>query len=123
LNSILQEETQFIGEEGSSISFKNMNIKLNDVQYIKQDNYYKQQANFWITFDKGKQVKLSPENRLYKIENTMLPEVAIKNFWFYDLYSILNFSSDGLINATFYYKPFMSFIWFSLIIIILGILI
>ena len=123
LNSILQEEINFSGKENDAIIFRNLNIKLHDVTYSQQDNYYKQQTNFWINIiDSNKYIILSPENRLYKIENTMLPEVAIKHFWFYDLYSILNFSKDDTINVTFYYKPFMSFIWFSIVLISLGIL-
>jgi cytochrome c-type biogenesis protein CcmF len=63
---------------------------------------------------------LKPENRLYKVENTLSQEVDIYSFLFYDLYAVLSRVDNKTIHAKIYYQPCISFIWFSVFIILAG---
>ena len=64
---------------------------------------------------------LKPEIRLYNQPETMTYEASINSNFFSDTYlTMSNISGTDIFNVKFQKKPFMSFIWFSVILISLG---
>jgi cytochrome c-type biogenesis protein CcmF len=122
-NNLWLEEVDFHGKVGDSITFKNLKIKLQNIRYSEAPNYYSHITDFWITRqDNNYTFMLAPENRLYKVEAAIMPEVAIKHFWNYDLYAVLSSNNQDDISAKFYSRPFMNFLWFSLACVALAII-
>ena len=64
---------------------------------------------------------LSPEIRFYNQPETLTYEASIKSGFFSDTYlTMSNISNSDIFNIKFQKKPFMNFIWFSVIIISIG---
>ena len=122
LNSLLSQEIEFAGEIGDQVSDKNMQVKLENIKFADDINYYRQIAVFSVEDQHGNIITLKPENRLYKVENTLSQEVDIYSFMFHDLYAVLSQINKNTIHAKIYYQPWISFIWLSVFIISSGFL-
>lgn len=120
LNSLLSQEIEFAGEIGDQVSDKNMRVKLENIKFADDINYYRQIAVFSVEDQHGNVITLKPENRLYKVENTLSQEVDIYSFMFHDLYAVLSQIDKNTIHAKIYYQPWISFIWLSVFIISSG---
>jgi cytochrome c-type biogenesis protein CcmF len=123
LNTSLQSEIDFIGKIGHTLKAKEYNVTLKNIHFDEIDNYYTQTAEFWIEPAKGKTIILKPENRLYKIEQAITAESSIYSYLTADVYAVLNKVNENTIHAKIYYRPYISFIWLSLMIMALGILV
>ncbi|MDP4709414.1 MAG: cytochrome c biogenesis protein CcsA [Rickettsiaceae bacterium] len=120
LNSLLAQEIDFVGKVGEQVSNQGMSVKLEDIKFTDGVNYYRQIAVFKVEDKNGSVIILKPENRLYKVENTLSQEVDIYSFLFYDFYAVLSRVDNKTMHAKIYYQPFISFIWFSVLIISAG---
>lgn len=123
LNSLLQNEIEFVGEVGDSIISKEFKVSLQDVKFAQGKNYYRQIAEFWIHDNEGGVIILKPENRFYLIEKSFSQESDIYSYLTHDIYAVLSQIDDDVIHAKIYYRPMISFIWFSIIIMGAGFLI
>ncbi len=123
LNSLLQSEIDFVGKIGKTVKTEEFEITLRDIRFASSQNYHRQIAEFWIQDKQNNITILKPENRLYIIEKQLSQESNIYSYLFYDLYAVLNQIDSDVIHAKIYYKPMISFIWISIIIIIGGFLI
>lgn len=123
LNVIFQKEIDFIGKISEKIQDHQFIIKLNDIKFSKGANYYRQIAEFWIENTETSDITiLKPENRLYIIEKQLSQESDIYSYITYDLYAVLNQIDNTTVHAKIYYRPFISFIWFSMFLIIIGLI-
>lgn len=120
LNVLLTQEINFKGKIGYQTSEQGMLVTLKDIKFAEGPNYYRQIAIFNIGDKNGNITTLKPENRLYKIENTLSQEVDIYSFLFYDFYAVLGRIDKETIQATIYRQPFISFIWLSVFMISAG---
>ncbi|MCC8418006.1 MAG: heme lyase CcmF/NrfE family subunit [Rickettsia endosymbiont of Bryobia graminum] len=124
LNSVLQSEIDFIGKIGDKTETENFIVTLKDIRVSAAQNYYRQIAEFWIEDKKKNNLTiLTPENRLYIIEQQLSQESNIYSYLTYDLYAVLNQIDGKTIHAKIYYKPMMSLIWISIMLIAGGFLI
>jgi cytochrome c-type biogenesis protein CcmF len=121
-NILLTQKIDFKGEVGNKVSEQHMTVTLKDIKFAEGPNYYRQIVIFEIEDKGGNITILKPENRLYKIENTLSQEADIYSFLFNDLYAVLNRIDKNTIHATIYQQPFISFIWLSVFIIAAGFL-
>jgi cytochrome c-type biogenesis protein CcmF len=120
LNCVLSREVEFIGKIGEEHKQQELSIKLEDIKFAQSSNYFRQIAIFRIEDKNNNIVILKPENRLYKIEKTLSQEVDIFSFILYDLYAVLSKIDKNIIHAKIYYRPMISFIWLSILVIALG---
>ncbi|WP_425364139.1 heme lyase CcmF/NrfE family subunit [Candidatus Tisiphia endosymbiont of Hybos culiciformis] len=123
LNSLLQSEVDFIGKVGDKVTAGGFEVTLKDIRVSTAQNYYRQIAEFWIQDQQNNITILKPENRLYIIEKQLSQESNIYSYLTYDLYAVLSKIDDDVIHAKIYYKPMMSLIWISIMIIAGGLLI
>ena len=123
-NGLLQRETEFIGKVGDTVDFTQFNIQLKDIRFAKGVNYYRQIAEFWIDDERTHNITiLKPENRFYIIEQSLSQESDIFSYITHDLYAVLSRVDEDIVHAKIYYRPFISLIWLSAIIIVSGLLI
>jgi cytochrome c-type biogenesis protein CcmF len=121
-NSIYGFNFDFDGKVGSEIKNEKMKVNLSDLRYARSANYLKQVSDFRIDY-LGNIVDLKPEIRFYEIENRLTSDPDIYSFLFYDIYAVINsIDENESVNATIYYRPFVSQIWFSIAILILGLM-
>ncbi len=120
LNISLSSEIEFIGTKGESIDKNGFKIKLEDIRFAEESNYFKQTAYFRIQDQNNNVIILKPENRLYKIEQSLSQEVDIVSFIFKDMYAVLSKIEQTKIHAKIYYQPMIGFIWLSVLVITCG---
>ena len=121
LNVHLSEQVDFSGIVGDFAVQGSKSVKLEQIRFSTYDNYYRQIASFKIE-DNNHIVMLHPENRLYKVENSLSQEVDIFSYLFHDVYAVISRINGDIVNATIYFQPMISFIWFSVLFIAMGFL-
>ncbi len=85
-------------------------------------NYKSIVGNFKIISKKKLNTKnLKPEIRFYNQPQTITYEASIRSNFFSDTYlTMSNISDTDIFNVKFEKKPFMNFIWFSVLLISFG---
>ena len=122
INHIFSQENNF--------NLKLGEIKKTDQHIIKFENLeeksvknYKSIVGYFIISDKktSKTKELKPEIRVYDKPITITYEASIDSNLFSDTYlTMSNISETDIFNIKFQVKPFMNFIWFSVLLLSLG---
>ena len=101
---------------------KGYTIKLKNLSTKSNDNYKSIIGNFEILNNKkNTKEDLKPEIRFYNQPQTITYEASIKTNFFSDTYiTMSNISNTNIFNIKFQKKPFMNFIWISVLIISFG---
>ena len=122
INHIFSLETNFNIKAGEKKETENYIIKFENLKTYEENNYKSLVGNFKIFNKKNfTSENLSPEIRFYNQPETLTYEASIKSGFFSDTYlTMSNISSSDIFNIKFQKKPFMNFIWFSVIIISIG---
>ena len=98
----------------TKIIFKNINQK-------KEKNYKSVVGNFSIQNSNGKIDNLSPELRIYNQPNIVTSEADIKTTLLSDKFLVINLvQNQDYFNVRYQVKPFMLWIWLSVILISFG---
>ena len=106
-----------IGEE---LKFKNGLIKFNKIETFEEKNYKSIIANFDIV-DIEDSITLNPEIRIYNQPNILTSEADIKSSFFSDKFLVINLlKGENLFNVRYQIKPFMIWIWISVLLIVFG---
>ena len=101
----------------TKIIFKNINQK-------KEKNYKSVVGNFSIQNSNGKMDNLSPELRIYNQPNIVTSEADIKTTLLSDKFLVINLvQNQDYFNVRYQVKPFMLWIWLSVLLISSGALI
>ena len=87
----------------------------------KKQNYNSITANFSISNQNGEQDKFSPELRIYNQPVIATSEADIKTTLMSDKFIVINLvQNQDFFNVRYQVKPFMLWIWFSVILISFG---
>jgi cytochrome c-type biogenesis protein CcmF len=103
-------------------SFKNdrFEIIFNDLKKSKEKNYISFKGNFSIRENEIKD-ELEPELRVYNQPNIITSEADIKTTFFMDKFITMNsVQNEEYFNIRYQVKPFMLWIWISVLLISLG---
>lgn len=117
INVLFSKEIEFIGKTGKSVSDEFFLVKLDNIRFSNTEVYYRQIAEFSVQDNNGNVVILKPENRLYKIENSLSQESDIYSYLTHDMLASLSKVNGNTIHAIIYYKPMIWFIWLSIFLI------
>ncbi len=122
LNQIFSVEKSFNAKLGDEKIFQNYIIKFNNLETFSKNNFKSVKGQFEvIDTKKTKSQFLSPEIRVYNQPETITYEASINTRLFSDTYlTMSNISNSDIFNIKFQKKPFMNFIWFSVLLISLG---
>ena len=107
-----------VGETYNSSKTK---IVFESINQKKQKNYNSIIANFSITNSEGINNNLSPELRIYNQPKITTSEADIKTTLMKDKFIVINLvQNQDYFNVRYQVKPFMLWIWLSVLIISLG---
>ena len=96
-------------------------IVFESINQKKEKNYKSIIANFNITNSEGLNNNLSPELRIYNQPNITTSEADIKTTLMKDKFIVINLvQNQDYFNVRYQVKPFMLWIWLSVIMISLG---
>ena len=106
-----------VGESFTNDKFK---IVFNDLKKLKKKNYVSFKGNFSVIVDDIED-KLEPELRVYNQPNIVTSEADIKTTFLTDKFMTMNIvQNEQYFNIRYQVKPFMLWIWISVLLITLG---
>ncbi len=119
-NSILSKEYSSNMKVGDERVFMDKIIKFENLKISQGDNYQSLIGEFRIDSNKNF-LKLTPEIRVYDQPKTITSEADITTTLFSDNFLVFNvLKNDGYYNVRYQIKPFMIWIWLSVVFISLG---
>ena len=122
INHLFSIESNFNVRVGEKKNIKNYVIKFENLETLSGTNYDSVVGYFEI-LNKKKLIKenLKPEIRVYNQPKTITYEASINSNLFSDTYlTMSNISNSEIFNIKFQKKPFMNFIWLSVLLISFG---
>ena len=120
LNGVLSKEFSSNMKVGDERKFLNKTIKFESIKVIKEQNYQSLIGEFNIK-DENNSLSLKPELRIYDQPKTITSEADISSTIFSDNFLVFNvLKNDGFYNVRYQIKPFMIWIWISVILISFG---
>ena len=122
INHTLTVEKDFNLQVGETKIFQNYKISFKSLGINEKENYKAIVGNFEIINEPKKiSEKLNPEIRIYNKPETITYEASIKSKLSHDLYlTMSNIQRTEFYNIKFQEKPFMIWIWISVILISIG---
>ena len=106
---------------GETFDDSKTKIIFESVDQKKEKNYESIIANFKIQSSNGKKDKLSPELRIYNQPVIATSEADIKTTLMSDKFIVINLvQNQDFFNVRYQVKPFMLWIWISVILISFG---
>ena len=120
LNGVLAKEHSSNMRVGDEIKFLDKMIQFQNIEVIKKQNYQTLIGKFNIV-DENNSLSLKPEIRIYDQPQTITSEADISSTIFADNFLVFNIiKNDGFYNVRYQIKPFMIWIWISVLLISLG---
>ncbi len=120
LNGVLAKEHSSNMRVGDEIKFLDKMIQFQNIEVIKKQNYQTLIGKFNIV-DENNSLSLKPEIRIYDQPQTITSEADISSTIFADNFLVFNIiKDDGFYNVRYQIKPFMIWIWISVLLISLG---
>jgi cytochrome c-type biogenesis protein CcmF len=120
LNNIFSHELITNLKIGQSFKNERFEIIFNDLKKFEKKNYTSFKGNFTIREDKTEN-NLEPELRVYNQPNIITSEADIKTTFFTDKFITMNsVQNEEYFNIRYQVKPFMLWIWISVLLISLG---
>ena len=120
LNNVFSSELITNLKVGESFKNERFEIIFNDLKKFEKKNYISFKGNFSIRESK-KENQLEPELRVYNQPNIITSEADIKTTIFTDKFITMNsVQNEEYFNIRYQVKPFMLWIWISVLLISLG---
>ena len=106
---------------GETFENSKTKIKLESISQKKEKNYKSILTKFTIENSEGDVEKLSPELRVYNQPNIVTSEADIKTTLMSDKFIVINIvQNQDYFNVRYQIKPFMLWIWLSVLLISFG---
>ena len=120
-NNILSSEIITNIKVGEKYTYNNNEIFFEKIENKKESNYNFIIGYFKITNINGKVIKLKPEIRIYNQPIVITSEADIKTTLLEDKFLVMSLvKGDEYFNIRYQVKPFMIWIWISVLLISLG---
>ena len=120
LNNIFSSEIITNLKVGETFKNEKFEIKFNNIKKFEEQNYTSYKGYFLIKGRKSKE-KLEPELRVYNQPNIITSEADIKTTFLSDKFITMNtVQNEEYFNIRYLVKPFMLWIWISVLLICLG---
>ena len=120
-NNLFSTETITNLKVGETFENTKTKIIFESISQKEEKNYKSIMAKFTIQDSKGKIENLSPELRIYNQPNIVTSEADIKTTLLSDKFIVINVvPNQELFNVRYLVKPFMLWIWISVILISVG---
>ena len=120
-NSILSSEVITNIKVGEKYNYNKSEIFFEKIKEKKESNYNSIVGFFKITDENGKTIQLKPEVRIYNQPIIITSEADIKTTLLEDKFLVMNLvKGDEYFNIRYQVKPFMLWIWISVLLISFG---
>ena len=121
LNGIYSEEFNSNMKVGDELKFIDKTIKFKGINFDEKDNYKLLRGDFEV-IDSGKNtLNFNPEIRIYNQPVISTSEADIKTNLFNDNFIVFTLLKDNeIFNVRYQHKPFMIWIWISIIMLAFG---
>ncbi len=121
LNGIYSEEFNSNMKVGDELKFIDKTIKFKGINFDEKDNYKLLRGDFEV-IDSGKNtLRFNPEIRIYNQPVISTSEADIKTNLFNDNFIVFTLLKDNeIFNVRYQHKPFMIWIWISIIMLAFG---
>ena len=120
-NNLFSTETITNLKVGETFENTKTKIIFENISQKEEKNYKSIRAKFIIQDSKGKIENLSPELRIYNQPNIVTSEADIKTTLLSDKFIVINVvPNQEFFNIRYQVKPFMLWIWISVILISVG---
>jgi len=120
-NNLFSTETITNLKVGETFENTKTKIIFESISQKEEKNYKSIMAKFTIQNSKGKIENLSPELRIYNQPNIVTSEADIRTTLLSDKFIVINVvPNQELFNVRYQVKPFMLWIWISVILISVG---
>jgi cytochrome c-type biogenesis protein CcmF len=120
-NSILSSEIITNIKVGEKYSYNKSEIFFKKIEEKKESNFNSIIAHFEIKNENGKIVELKPEIRVYNQPIIITSEADIKTTLLEDKFLVMNLvKGNEYFNIRYQVKPFMIWIWISVLLLSLG---
>jgi cytochrome c-type biogenesis protein CcmF len=120
-NSILSSEIITNIKVGEKYNYNNSEIFFEKIEERKKSNFNSIIGYFKITDKNGKVIELKPELRVYNQPVIITSEADIKTTLLEDKFLVMNLvKGDEYFNIRYQVKPFMIWIWISILLISFG---
>ncbi len=120
LNNIFSSEIITNLKVGETFKNEKFEIEFNNLKKFKEKNYISYKGYFLIKEKEFKE-KLEPELRVYNQPNIITSEADIKTTFLSDKFITMNtVQNEEYFNIRYLIKPFMIWIWISVLLISLG---
>jgi len=120
-NNILSSEVITNIKVGEKYSYSKGEIFFKKIEERKQSNFNSIIAYFEIKYENGKITKFKPEIRVYNQPIVITSEAVIKTTLLEDKFLVMNFvKGNEYFNIRYQEKPFMIWIWISVLLLSLG---
>jgi len=120
-NNILSSEITTNMKIGEKYSYSKGEIFFKKIEETKESNFNSIIAYFEIKNENGNIVELSPEIRVYNQPVIITSEADIKTTFLEDKFLVMNFvKGNEYFNIRYQVKPFMIWIWISVLLLSLG---
>ena len=122
INHLFSIENNFNAKVGEKKDINEYVIKFKNLETLSFENYKSVVGNFEVSNKKRlTKENLKPEIRVYNKPTTITYEASINSNFFSDTYlTMSNISGTDIFNIKFQKKPFMNFIWLSVVLISIG---
>ncbi len=120
LNNIFSSEIITNLKVGETFKNEKFEIQFNDLKKFQNKNYVSFKGYFFIEENRARE-KLEPELRVYNQPNIITSEADIKTTLFTDKFITMNtVQNEEYFNIRYQVKPFMLWIWISVLLISIG---
>ena len=120
-NNIFSSEIITNLKVGETFENSNTKILFKSIEQKEKQNYKSIIGNFTIKNSNGDPDNMTPELRIYNQQNITTSEADIKTTIMLDKFIVINLVQDqDYFNVRYQVKPFMLWIWVSVILISLG---
>ena len=121
LNGVLSKEFSANMKYGDEIKINESSIKFINLETINGKNYKSIITGFQIIDKNGKIENFNPEIRIFNQPEILTSEADIKSDIFSDKFLVVNLlKDDGYFNVRYQIKPFMLWIWTSIVLLSIG---
>ena len=121
INGIFSKEFNSNMKVGDELKFMNKTIIFKSVNFEEEKNYKLLKGNFKVIESGKKSLNFIPEIRIYNQPVVSTSEADIKTTLFNDNFIVFTLlKEDEIFNVRYQYKPFMIWIWISILALTFG---
>ena len=121
INGIFSKEFNSNMKVGDELKFMNKTIIFKSINFEEEKNYKLLKGNFEIIESGKKSLNFIPEIRIYNQPVVSTSEADIKTTLFNDNFIVFTLlKEDEIFNVRYQYKPFMIWIWISILALTFG---